>query len=135
MLYLLDTNAIRDLLDQNLRATERLARELPSNRIAVSVTVRGEVLFGIERLPAGKRRDGVAQATAAFFATIDSEPIPVAAAQQYAHIKRIREERGVPMDENDLWLAATAGALGATLVTRDTDFQNVPGIAVEDWTV
>ena len=27
--------------------------------------------------------------------------------------------------ENDLWIAATALALGATLVTRDTDFQSV----------
>ena len=38
------------------------------------------------------------------------------------------------MDENDLWIAATALALGATLVTRDSDFSGTPGLVIEDWT-
>jgi predicted nucleic acid-binding protein len=34
------------------------------------------------------------------------------------------------MDENDLWVAATALALGATLVSRDRDFEGVDGLRV-----
>jgi predicted nucleic acid-binding protein len=34
------------------------------------------------------------------------------------------------MGENDLWIAATARALGATLVTRDQDFDNIDGLPV-----
>jgi predicted nucleic acid-binding protein len=38
------------------------------------------------------------------------------------------------LDENDLWIAATALATGATLITRDGDFQQIEGLSVQDWT-
>lgn len=37
------------------------------------------------------------------------------------------------VDDNDLWIAAAALASGATVVSRDTDFQHVRGLMVEDW--
>ena len=40
------------------------------------------------------------------------------------------EARHDPIDENDRWIAATALALGATLVTRDGDFAGIGGLAV-----
>ena len=60
--------------------------------------------------------------------------MPESAGDAYAAIKRTREERGLALDENDLWIAATASALGATLVTRDRDFSSVAGLLVADWT-
>jgi predicted nucleic acid-binding protein len=41
-----------------------------------------------------------------------------------------RQQRGLTLDENDLWVAATALALGATLVSRDNDFAGIDGLAV-----
>jgi predicted nucleic acid-binding protein len=35
-----------------------------------------------------------------------------------------------PLDENDLWIAATALAMDAALVIRDSDFQAIGGLAV-----
>ena len=63
------------------------------------------------------------------------EHVPFGAGDVYARVKRQRERVGLPMDENDLWIAATALALGAVLVSRDADFKNVTGLTVEDWTV
>lgn len=60
--------------------------------------------------------------------------MPESAGDAYAAIKRAREERALTLDENDLWIAATASALGATLVTRDRDFSSIAGLSVVDWT-
>jgi predicted nucleic acid-binding protein len=43
--------------------------------------------------------------------------------------------RGLVLDENDLWIAATAFALDAVLLTRDSDFQQIEGLSVSDWTL
>ena len=45
------------------------------------------------------------------------------AGDRYASLKREQQRRGLPLDENDLWIAATALALGTTLVSGDSDFQ------------
>ena len=37
----------------------------------------------------------------------------------------------VPMKQNDIWIAATAHASGATLLSTDTDFQHLDGIWFE----
>jgi len=41
-----------------------------------------------------------------------------------------RQRRGLPPDENDLWIAATALAMDAALVSRDSGFQAIEGLAV-----
>jgi predicted nucleic acid-binding protein len=40
----------------------------------------------------------------------------------------MQQRAGLPLDENDLWIAATALAIDATLVTRDTDFRSIEGL-------
>ena len=58
------------------------------------------------------------------------------AADYYAPMKNYAEQHGTPLSENDLWIAATAMALDATLVTSDSDFQRIAGfgLRLEDWT-
>jgi predicted nucleic acid-binding protein len=36
------------------------------------------------------------------------------------------------LDENDLWIAATALALAAVLISRDSDLYQIDGLTVED---
>ena len=56
--------------------------------------------------------------------------MPERAGDFYAAVKLARQQRGLSLDENDLWVAATALALGAALVTRDTDFRGIDGLSV-----
>jgi predicted nucleic acid-binding protein len=63
-------------------------------------------------------------------ATFRCEPIPERAADFYATVKFARQRLGLTLDENDLWVAATALALGATLVSRDGDFERIDGLAI-----
>jgi predicted nucleic acid-binding protein len=58
------------------------------------------------------------------------EPIPERAGDFYAAVKLARQQRGRALDENDLWVAATALVLGAALVTRDSDFGGIGGLPV-----
>jgi predicted nucleic acid-binding protein len=65
-----------------------------------------------------------------FLAVFRCEPVPERAADFYAAVKLARQQRGLTLDENDLWVAATALALGATLVSRDKDFGGIDGLPV-----
>ncbi|MBI3462130.1 MAG: type II toxin-antitoxin system VapC family toxin [Planctomycetes bacterium] len=68
------------------------------------------------------------------FETLPCESVPEAVGDHYGRVKRETERRGLSLDENDLWIAATALAVNVVLVTRDSDFRRVSGLRVEDWT-
>ncbi len=128
--YLLDTNAISDLMRAAPRIESWMAGLDQGDRVVTCVVVRGEILFGIARLPEGRRRTELEEAGRRFLAVLRCEPIPERAADFYAAVKLARQQRGLTLDENDLWVASTALALGATLVSRDTDFGGIDGLPV-----
>ena len=135
MIYVLDTNAITDAMSEHPLLQGRLSRSSASARRTVCSIVRGEILYGIERLAPGRRRNDLTSKAAAVFASLDSDAVPIAAADEYARIKAEQQRLGLVIDENDLWIAATTISIGATLVSRDRDFSRIPGLLVEDWTV
>lgn len=130
MTYLLDTNAISDLMRATPRIENWMAGLDKGDRVVTCTIVRGEVLFGIARLPAGKRRTELEETGRQFLAAFRCEPVPEQAGDLYAAVKLARQMRGLSLDENDLWVAATALALGATLVSRDSDFGRIDGLPI-----
>jgi predicted nucleic acid-binding protein len=135
MRFLLDTNAVSDYMRGDAPITKRLTALPPSDEAIICSIVRGEVLFGIERLPVGQRRSALEAAAAMTLPSLPCLSVPAQAGDHYASIKLACQRRGVALDENDLWIAASALTLGATLVTRDQDFTRVVGLTVEDWSV
>jgi len=83
---------------------------------------------GLERLAPGRRRTELEEKAGNLFAILPCEPVNATAADRYANVKASQQRRGLPLDENDLWIAATAIAMNATLVSRDSDFQAVEGL-------
>lgn len=130
MTYLLDTNAISDLMRAAPRIENWMAGLDADDRVVTCTIVRGEVLFGIGKLPEGRRRAELEQTGHQFLASLRCEPVPERAGDFYAAVKLARQKRGLTLDENDLWVAATTLALGATLVSRDSDFAGIDGLAV-----
>jgi len=128
--YLLDTNAISDLMRAAPRIETWMAGLDPQDRVVTCTIVRGEVLFGIARLPAGRRRTELEETGRQFLAAFRCEPVPERAGDVYAVVKAARQQRGLGLDENDLWVAATALAMGATLVSRDSDLKGIDGLSV-----
>ena len=130
MTYLLDTNAISDLMRAVQRIENWMAELDPADRVVTCTIVRGEVLFGIARLPEGRRRAELEDTGHQFLTSFHCEPIPERADDHYATVKLARQRRGLGLDENGLWVAATALALGATLARRDSDFAAIDGLPV-----
>jgi len=134
MTFLLDTNAFSDLMREHPRMDARLASVSSTERVVICSVIRGEIRYGIERLPQGKRRQELEAKATKLFAITPCEPVPEAAGDYYATVKLSRQRKGLALDENDLWIAATALSLSAVLVSRDNDFQQIDGLTVEDWT-
>lgn len=134
MIFLLDTNAFSDLMRKHSRVEGRMSSLPVVDRVVICLVVRGEILYGIEQLPQSRRRQILERQAAPLFAIIPCEPIPEGAGDHYARIKLTRQQKGLTLDENDLWLAATAMALNSLLITRDSDFQQIDGLTANDWT-
>ncbi|MBM4041960.1 MAG: type II toxin-antitoxin system VapC family toxin [Planctomycetes bacterium] len=132
--YLLDTNALSALMNEEPRPVARATALHPTDRAVINTVVRGEILYGLARMPHGRRRRELEAKAAHYFARIPCEGISEAVADVYARIKLDCEQNGTPLDENDLWIAAAALERGAALVTSDTDFGRVSGLRTEDWT-
>ena len=133
MPWMLDTTAFSDLMREHPKLQARLAALSPTERVSLSPMVRGEILHGLARLPDGQRKQELENKAARLFRAIPCQPISEAVADHYAEIKLTRQRKGLALEENDLWIAATAREAGAALVTRDTDFRQIEGLQVEDW--
>ncbi len=133
MIFLLDTTIFSDLVREDPRVQRSLASLTSADRVVICSIVRGEVRHGIERLPLGSRRDALEIKALRLFSVIPCEPVLPAAGDLYARIKVITQAKGLSLDENDLWIAATALSLQATLVTRDSDFLRVDGLVLANW--
>jgi len=133
MTYLLDTTTFSALMRRDARVLARAAALSPSDRAVLCTITRGEVLYGLSRISQGKKRSALESEALHLFAQLPCLPIPEASADRYAQIKRDMEHQGTPLDENDLWIAATALSASAVLVTTDSDFRRVTGLHVEDW--
>ena len=130
--YLFDTNAVSDAMMNHPKIKAKMAGQ--PGQLITSVIVSGEIGYGLERLPAGKRRNDLKSKAVRVLAALPSEPVTLPTANLYATVRRAVELQGLTMDDNDLWIAATALNRGAVLVSRDKGFAQVPGLQVEDWT-
>jgi tRNA(fMet)-specific endonuclease VapC len=131
--YVLDTNAVSALMAGTPAVVDRLAQV---GRAAVSVPqpVLAEIAYGIERLPASRRR----QQLQARFDLIRRELARVEWTDDVTHafgrIKSALEKRGRRIEDLDAAIAAYALANGATLVTANlAQMTRVPALPVEDW--
>lgn len=135
--YLLDTSTCSFLMahDPYVTTHSDSLSDL-SDYLFTCTIVRGEILFGIQRLPIGRRRRALENQAINLFEELPCLAVPKDAADYYARMKNYAEQQGTPLSENDLWIAATARALDAILVTADSDFQRITGfgLQLEDWT-
>ena len=135
--YLLETSTCSFLMAHAPRVVAHFNSLSNDDDYAFTCTiVRGEILFGIERLPTGRRRQLLENQIVNLFTELPCLAVPEETADYYAQMKKQAEQQGTPLSDNDLWIAATAMTFNAILVTSDLDFQRITGfgLQLEDWT-
>ena len=91
-----------------------------------------EIAFGFARQPSR----ALERQTAKILRGIQILDLDEAAASAYGSIRAELERVGTPIGANDMWIAAHALALDATLLTaNEREFRRVPGLRVENCTL
>jgi tRNA(fMet)-specific endonuclease VapC len=133
MRYLLDTNIwiiYLKAVETTVRA--RLEQTSPTD-IATCSVVWAELLHGARKYDDPVQRELRIET---MLNPLINLPFDLAAARRYARIRDHLERAGQVIGGNDLMIAAIALAHDLILVTHNSDeFQRVPGLQVEDWTV
>ncbi len=137
-MILLDTNVLSELMrpapDPKVRTWLDGLGATPVSTSAVTVA---EVVFGLSRLPDGKRRSDLIER---FDALILGPPaLPVLGLDEQAgrlagEFRALRESLGLGSSPSDMMIAGIALANGASLATRNvSDFSGLPISVVDPW--
>ena len=133
MIYLLDSNACIQLLnDKHPVILQHFRQHSPAEIVLCSV-VKAELLFGAYR---SGRVEANLQRLKIFFEPLQNLLFDDECADHYARIRADLHTRGQLIGGNDMLIAAIARAHNATLVTHNTgEFSRVVGLHLEDWEV
>jgi toxin FitB len=139
-MLILDTNVISEIMQPSPspRVLDWWLQQ-QTGELFTSTVSEAEILYGIELLPKGKRRDRLlAEAEAMFNEDFAGRILPFdeEAARAFAEIAAARRTQGRPIAEFDAQIAAIARTHRAALATRNTsDFEACGVRPVNPWTV
>ena len=125
--FLLDTNIVIALFAEDPSIMERLQE---AESVFIPSIVLGELFFGAYK--ATHVDENVARISD-FAATSAVLACDAATGRNYGQIKVRLQEKGRPIPENDIWIAAIARQHDLTLVSRDTHFDEVENLKAEAW--
>ena len=110
---------------------------LDAATIATTAITAAELLYGIARLPAGRRRDLLGEGAHRLIEDDLGgrvEPFDASSAAHYAALVSDRERAGRPIGVADGQIAAICRNLGATLATQNTgDFEGTGVELIDPW--
>jgi predicted nucleic acid-binding protein len=132
----LDTNVVSELMrkEPEPRVIEWVDGHPASDVFLTSVTT-AELLYGIARLPDGRRKDSLAAKTQELLLDDFAGQVlafTVDASAHYADIVVTRERRGAPISMADGQIAAICRLYGAVLATRNVKDFVGSGVDVRD---
>ena len=137
-MIVLDTNVLSECWRKspNIQVLTWLAAQ-PQASLFTTTVVESEILYGVQLLADGARKDALSLAVKAVFndnltgrvLTYDRD-----AARSYAEIASNRKKMGKPISQFDAMIAAVAHSRGATLATRNVkDFEGCAIPLVDPW--
>jgi toxin FitB len=124
-LIVVDTNVVSELT-RRAPAPEVIGwlDSLAAAEVATTAITAAELLYGVARLPDGRRKTELSAAVRGLLSEdFGGRVVPFdgPAASRYAEIVSHSERLGRRIDIADAQIAAICSAIGATLATRNTD--------------
>ena len=138
-MIVLDTNVVSELMrGEPAAAVVDWVDRQPGNEVYLTAVTLAELLYGIARLPEGRRKTTLAGLVEEMVVE-DFEHRVVSfdetAAAHYADIAVRRERTGRPISTADAQIAAICRSHDAVLATRNTsDFTDTGIVVVNPWT-
>jgi predicted nucleic acid-binding protein len=135
-MLILDTNVLSELLKPNPDAqVVAWIENQPRQQLFTTAVSRAEIMYGIQLLPKGQRRQKLAEAAKAIF---DEEladhvlPFESLAADHFATIAAKRKIEGKPISQFDAIIVSIATAHSARLATRNERDFEACGVSIEN---
>lgn len=139
-LWILDTDHISELQRRNPRIIQRIARITPENLAVTIITIEEQVRGRLDVIRRAEPVNDVLliqsyarlRETINFFKNLSVLDFDQEACNYYTELKRQKIRIGT----QDLKIASIVLSKQAILVTRNRkDFEKIPNLQIEDWTV
>ncbi len=128
---MLDTNIISYIIkNRDFALVDKFENLSGEHTLAVSSITVAELYYGVKKRGSRRLEVGVNE----FLLPLERVSFDENAALHYGEIRTILEAKGTIIGAHDLFIAAHAKSINATLVTNNTrEFQRVSDLRVEDW--
>ena len=137
-MIVLDTNVLSELMKARPeRSVVNWIGEHKTADLFITALTQGEILYGLEILPSGKRRTALKESARAMFKQDFARrilPFDTNAVKLFAIIVANRKKTGFPISQIDAQIAAIAVLHNATLATRNIkDFKKCGIDIINPW--
>ncbi len=137
-MIVLDTNVLSELRRPNpdLSVINWFTDQVTSHLHMTTIS-EAELRYGVEMLPAGRRREKLMVGIERLFRVVFAGrilPFDSRAARSYAAIAASRRAAGRPISQADCQIAAIAHSVGASIATRNVrDFEGCGVDVINPW--
>lgn len=135
--YLLDTNIVSEFSKERPNQNVIALYEARKKMCAISAVTWQELIYGISKMPEGKRKDSISEFTEDLKNNFEIIPYDEFSANICGQLLGTCAKCGKTLPYGDTQIAATAIANGMVLVTRNaSDFAEASErsfLKVEDW--
>lgn len=136
-MMVLDTTIVSELMKSrpDARVVDWVRANRGNDRYTTAITL-AEIGYGIERLPAGRRKERLRVTADELFGAFERQILPFdhAAANIYPELVAARDQNGQPIDGFDAQIAAICRAHDAAVVTRNVkDFRDTGIDVIDPW--
>ena len=128
--YLLDTNILCDLIRYPQGTVASRIATAGEDTVCTSIVVAAELRFGAIKTGSEK----LEQTVDLILSAMEILPLEPLADRHYGELRHHLSHQGMPIEPNDLLIAAHTLAMDLTLVTANTrEFSRLPGLKLENW--